>query len=330
VFRFLFAFVALWAWIIIFHGTYVAWTRQHALAYFTNANIWILDGQLAIGCLSILAAGHIGRRVHRSAPLERVYRLLRREPPATDGKAPLHWSLMLGTGMALLLGVGIGTLQANTDRLVVPVPPLAIALLGATVVGLLAGVTVLLTLPGWTEVLRIQIALLLVLIWLIAAEITYADWTGSHWLQYLAKADNWAEIGLLIVGCMGVIVSGLGRRTIPVEIGQASLRGPEPAARPKRRPGSSQRAKVKQKEKRQAVSLPKPKLSILKRRPDPAEANGGIKVNGVADERCPYCLDLIEKGDPRGVVVCEICGSPHHADCWEVGGSMCQVPHLIT
>lgn len=328
VFRFLFAFAVLLAWIVVSHSTYVAWMRQPLRTYFINANIWILDGQLAVGCLAILAAGLTGRRVHRSAPLEHVYRLFRREPPAVEGKAPLHWSLMLGTGMALVLGVGIGTLQANTNRMAVPVPPLAITLLGAVIVGFLAGATVLLTLPGWTEVLRIMFALLLVLIWLIAVESTYADWMGLKRVEYLAGADNWAEIGLLAAGCMGGIASGLGRRTIPVEIGQASLRGREPASRPKKRADTSQRARVK--EKRQAVSLPKPKLSILRRRPEPVEENGSIRVTGMAEERCPYCLDVVEKKDPRGVVVCDICGSPHHADCWEAGGGMCQVPHLIT
>ena len=99
--------------------------------------------------------------------------------------------------------------------------------------------------------------------------------------------------------------------------------------RPKRQPGTARKTKIKQKEKRQAISLPKPKLSILKRRSEPVEENG-VKVTGAAEERCPYCLDVVEKKDARGVVVCEICDSPHHADCWEAGGGMCQVPHLIT
>ena len=337
VLRFLLAFVVVVAWIVVFHGTYVVWEGMHLPAYLTNTNIWILDGQLAIGCLSILAASLAGQRVHRSAPLEPVYRLFRREPPDIEKRAPLHWSLMLGLGMALVLGVGIGTLQANTDRLTAPVPPLAIALVGATVTGLLAGVTALLTLPGWTEILRIQIALLILLVWLIAVESTYADWMGLRRLDYLTRADNWAELGLLAVSCMSIIVSGLGRRSIPVDIAPAPQRRREPTPGPKRRPGAARKGKAKQKKGRQSIFLPKPKLPTLGRRLETlrrqeaaVEENGSVKVTGLSEERCPYCLDVIEKKDPRGIVVCEICGSPHHADCWEAAGGMCQVPHLIT
>lgn len=51
-----------------------------------------------------------------------------------------------------------------------------------------------------------------------------------------------------------------------------------------------------------------------------------VKLVGVEEHRCPYCLELVEEGDGRGVVVCPICHTYHHADCWEVTGT-CQVPH---
>ena len=41
---------------------------------------------------------------------------------------------------------------------------------------------------------------------------------------------------------------------------------------------------------------------------------------------CPYCLENVDLDDPRGVKVCHICGSYHHADCWDVTGS-CRAPH---
>ncbi len=55
----------------------------------------------------------------------------------------------------------------------------------------------------------------------------------------------------------------------------------------------------------------------------------GFRVIEVVEDRCPYCLDVIKKDDPRGVTVCEVCGTPHHADCWAITGK-CQVPHLNT
>ena len=76
--------------------------------------------------------------------------------------------------------------------------------------------------------------------------------------------------------------------------------------------------------------MPQLRLPIrTRRRPLPVRKSSEVRVIAKAEDRCPYCLDVIEKDDLRGVVVCEICGASHHADCWEAGGK-CQVPHLIT
>lgn len=51
-----------------------------------------------------------------------------------------------------------------------------------------------------------------------------------------------------------------------------------------------------------------------------------VRIVGAQEDRCPYCLDVVERNDARGVVVCPVCHTRHHADCWAVTG-MCQVPH---
>ena len=51
-----------------------------------------------------------------------------------------------------------------------------------------------------------------------------------------------------------------------------------------------------------------------------------VKFVGAEEHRCPYCLETVAYNDPRGVEVCPICQTHHHADCWEVTG-VCQVPH---
>jgi ribosomal protein L37AE/L43A len=51
-----------------------------------------------------------------------------------------------------------------------------------------------------------------------------------------------------------------------------------------------------------------------------------VRLVGAEEHRCPYCLQLIDRRDPRGVVVCPVCHTQHHRDCWAVTG-MCQVPH---
>jgi hypothetical protein len=71
---------------------------------------------------------------------------------------------------------------------------------------------------------------------------------------------------------------------------------------------------------------------VLRRRtsaPKSGNHGEGPRVLSVVEDRCPYCFDVIKRNDPRGVQVCEVCGTPHHADCWAITGK-CQVPHLNT
>jgi hypothetical protein len=51
-----------------------------------------------------------------------------------------------------------------------------------------------------------------------------------------------------------------------------------------------------------------------------------IKFVGDIEHRCPYCLEIVEPHDPRGVKICPICKTHHHKDCWGITGA-CQIPH---
>ncbi|NIS81790.1 MAG: hypothetical protein GTO14_16635 [Anaerolineales bacterium] len=51
-----------------------------------------------------------------------------------------------------------------------------------------------------------------------------------------------------------------------------------------------------------------------------------IRLTAHVEHRCPYCLEIVEPRDSRGVVECSTCHTSHHADCWAVTGT-CQVPH---
>jgi hypothetical protein len=341
--KFLLSLLTLLAWMAMAEATYAIWVGLRPFKYLTGADNWVEIGQLAIGCLSIMAVNLIGRRTQERAPLQWIWRSGDRAPAPTVARASLKWGLGLTLVMTVALGLGLGFLQANASQLTVPVPPLALALTGAGVMGLLAGLTARLTLRGWTEVLKFLVVLLALLVWIAVAEATCAIWTGSHPLEYLAETDNWVEMSQLAIGCLGAIVGGLARRSIsPVEVALAPQRvretvTPVRRARRRRQPAATlprtasqprQAARVRQ---RRALSLlPHLKLPTrTRRRPLPVRRSSGAKVIAKAEDRCPYCLDVIEKKDPRGVVVCEICGTPHHADCWEAGGK-CQVPHLIT
>ena len=47
---------------------------------------------------------------------------------------------------------------------------------------------------------------------------------------------------------------------------------------------------------------------------------------GAEQHVCPYCLEKVNRNDARGVKICRVCKTWHHADCWAVTG-VCQVPH---
>jgi hypothetical protein len=55
--------------------------------------------------------------------------------------------------------------------------------------------------------------------------------------------------------------------------------------------------------------------------------HASVRLTGAVEHRCPFCLESVDKKDKRGVKVCPICHTHHHADCWEVTGT-CQVPHM--
>lgn len=52
-----------------------------------------------------------------------------------------------------------------------------------------------------------------------------------------------------------------------------------------------------------------------------------VHLSGAEEHRCPYCLEIVNENDPRGVEICPICHTYHHADCWAVTGT-CQIPHI--
>ena len=64
--------------------------------------------------------------------------------------------------------------------------------------------------------------------------------------------------------------------------------------------------------------LPRKRLGRKMRNP--------IRLVGREELRCPYCLQVVERNDPHGIVVCPICKSANHKECWDITGS-CQVPH---
>jgi len=51
-----------------------------------------------------------------------------------------------------------------------------------------------------------------------------------------------------------------------------------------------------------------------------------VKLVGVEEHVCPYCLEEVYQNNSRGVTICKECGTWHHQDCWNLSGS-CGVAH---
>lgn len=67
----------------------------------------------------------------------------------------------------------------------------------------------------------------------------------------------------------------------------------------------------------------KPAIKGIRQR---GRINSPIRLAESVQHRCPFCLELVERSDPRGIMECSICHTLHHADCWAVTET-CQVPH---
>lgn len=73
---------------------------------------------------------------------------------------------------------------------------------------------------------------------------------------------------------------------------------------------------------------PKPSRS-RSRAWNPLRRKPALQLAVYEEHRCPFCLEIVTRDDPRGTVECQVCHALHHKDCWDITGT-CQVPHLNT
>ncbi len=289
-------------------------------------NVWTEIGQLAMGLLGLLAAYLVARRTRQPAGIVWVYTAGSVAPAPRPRRSAVSGGIGIILLAAILLGIGAGLLQANVAQLSFAVPPIAIPLIGAGVMGIVAGLAARLALQGWREGVRVLAALLALLVWILAGEVAVGAFAGRNVLSVLETTNSWAELGQLAIGLQAAVVAGLGRRLVPsADPALALLRATAPAPPPARtgrrrvRPGVRARAaRPRRRDQAQASRRRRRKAKTPQ-----------VRVLALEEERCPYCLGLIEDSRSRDVVRCRICGTPHHADCWREGGEKCQVPHLL-
>ena len=243
---------------------------------------------------------------------------------------PLYLALSRKLVLLVLLmitsAIGLVVLLLQT-RLSIPI--LAF-LLTDGMLGLLAGFSIRRIIPGKALVLRILASLAF-----ITGGLALLGWfTGWRYGIALFRAGptrmDWWQIGQFVLAVGIAMLTLFAWQNPPA----ANVRTARKQSRTRRKP---------QKHPKRVAELPpaEPAISqtvqpasqeistrpIQPKRKRNSHSRLKLHLSGTEEHRCPYCLELIEPDDLRGIVECEICHTQHHADCWAITGA-CQVPHF--
>lgn len=268
----------------------------------------------------------------------------------------INWRFRIGFMLSLFLGFAWGILlgwhQVRLNAYLSPGLTLLVTMPIAFWGSFLAGLAFNLMLPGWHKLARLLVATFIVIaglpfgiVWAMLGDgvepinlIRSTGWTPWQlewviaWVGVLSGMfPRWTLLFLRPFGnlalwilarpantlrWLGNTITGLPRRLIQFVTYTAPRATPPPPLVEPVEPQRTHRAK--------------PRRVRAKAKPVPVPSNGnhnGARVIARVEDRCPYCFDVVKRNDPRGVHICEICHTPHHADCWAVTGK-CQVPHL--
>lgn len=271
--------------------------------------------------------------------------------------------------LGVLLGAALGYLQADPDLIAGWLPFAAAAdvvtLLGMMLLGVISAVILNWWLSGTTKVLRFMLALLTVLIAVISHEIMRGLLLRIGLRESLLSFSDLLEGAEILVGALGALIGiRLGRRTLLSDAEVAAEAGHSTPqrrngrttsttsrARSQRQPAQRQRqqrpeTRTTTSERRQIMveplgsaatagglsiqpSRPSPAKPVRKSRPKRRGLGRRVHLGRQETSVCPYCLEQVLPRDPRGRVVCRICHTAHHGDCWAITGK-CEVPHLQT
>jgi len=137
------------------------------------------------------------------------------------------------------------------------------------------------------------------------------------------RRPDWAGLGLMAIGVAAstLAVAAWRKRAIDVAPATSGEILQEPAS------SAPKEKKIKSMAQGTAAASSRNRFGGVLRFFQRARRDAEIHLTGAEKYKCPYCLQPIEARDPRGVVVCPICHTRHHKDCWDVTG-MCQVPHF--
>jgi hypothetical protein len=239
--------------------------------------------------------------------------------------------------------------------------PFVVATAGSAALGLALGLAARRSLPHRSAFVRWLVAMGGLMVGLCLAGLLSGGRLGLGAVLPVAPVFRWGELLQLIAGGLGawLAVRAFPRRVVPPS-------EPEPDSPPRSwgftyqhhptiydtQPIPSRRAaRAQQAAVARRLSAVRPsaerRVSPLRQRLDRIVARlsaaaawrptfrwlpssrraSPIHFTGAAEDRCPYCLDVVEEHDRRGVMTCPVCHTRHHAECWAVTGT-CQMPHL--
>jgi hypothetical protein len=350
-------------WSIVAEAAHAVWMGRPAFDPTALEGGWTLLGLLGVGFLGSSAGVLILSPIREKVRLAWIWNAEEQVATATVVKARTRWGLLISLILATSLGLGAAFLRVGAEQLGIPIPPAALAFTGAALMGLISGLVTRWALRGWGDFIRLTLVLLALVSWIALAEAAYPAWSNRDPAHHLTLIDPWFLVSQLVIGSLGAVVGGWPRRRIrPVAVGTVlrydrSMAAPTQIVVPTPPPREEIPPEPRPSLPRTGLNWPSlpnmniPRLSQIElpnlsrwRLPDlsryglpdlsqllPTRPRQSDLVRIVAreEDRCPYCLDLIERRDPRGVVRCRTCGTPHHSDCWEEGGGACQVPHLV-
>lgn len=225
------------------------------------------------------------------------------------------------------------------------IEPIVLTLASDVGMGLAAGLAARFSLPRRSAALRWLVALFGLCTGLIFMGWLSRGLLGVNLINRSSMAPDWDGLQRFALGALAAwpAVSAWSRRRREHRIPARTSSYAPTTGRVVRSRGNSRRNTRATSQRTLAMSMPatstrthtvsrarlhKPRTQTAKVRGSRRKkrTNSTIRLATKVAHRCPYCLEDVKPNDPRGVVECSTCHTPHHADCWGVTGT-CQVPH---
>ena len=229
--------------------------------------------------------------------------------------------LLDGLIVVFLVGIFSGIGLAFVVRANQTIVPQVLRAATSAALGVLSGLTARRALRGRRGLLRAAAALAALGVALYFLGWFSREQAGLALPRAVLSAPDWEGLLQILLGAFSALVA---LRAWPGPNARAQV-----AARARAQAGATgTRPRVTRKRRTIARRPPlRTRLtSWVSQRSMLARRGRRIRLVGAEEHRCPYCLELVDGRDPRGVVVCRVCHTRHHGDCWAVTRE-CQVPH---